>query len=73
MIKTWHTLPIPTRLVISYNATDGTLRYERRAVIAFTIGDNDDLTYMSAYGMTYTKSKLEYAFVEQLQDGVWQS
>ena len=44
MTKTWHTLPIPTRLVISYDATDGTLRYERRAVIAFTIGDNDNLT-----------------------------
>jgi hypothetical protein len=73
MIKNWHTLPIPTRLVISYDTTDGTLRYERRAVIAFTIGDNDDLTYMSVYGMTYTKSKHEYAFVEQLQNGVWQS
>lgn len=73
MIKTWIPISIPTRLVISYDSSDGTLRYERRAVIAFTIGDNDDLTYMSVYGMTYTKSKVEYAFVEQLQNGVWQS
>jgi hypothetical protein len=73
MIKNWHTLPLPTRVVIKFNKPDGTVDYVRHAAIAYTIGDNDQLTYMSVYGTTYTKTDREWAFVEILHEGTWQS
>jgi hypothetical protein len=73
MIRTWIPITIPTRIVLEWTNPDGTSTYTRRAVIAFCIDDAGVLTYMGCGGLDYTSKPRQFAFTEQLQNGVWQS
>lgn len=73
MIKTWHPIGIPTRVVLEIKQLDGTTEYRRRSVIAFSIDDAGALTYMTCSGIHYSTNPREFAFAEQLQNGEWQS
>jgi hypothetical protein len=73
MIRTWQPVNIPTRIVLEIEQPDGTFDYRRRSVIAFSINDAGVLAYMTCGGISYLSTPRQFAFVEQLQNGEWQS
>lgn len=73
MIRTWHPISIPTRIVVDRDRTDGTVEYSRYSVIAFSIDDAGILTYMTCSGLDYSNKPRQFAFAEQLQNGEWKS
>lgn len=73
MIRTWHPISVPTRVVLEIKQLDGTTEFRRRSVIAFSIDDAGVLTYMTCSGLDYSSKPRQFAFVEQLQNGEWQT
>lgn len=73
MIRTWIPINIPTRIVLEIKQLDGTTEYRRRSVIAFSIDDAETLTYMTCCGVDYSSKPRQFGFVEQLQNGEWQT
>ena len=73
MIRTWIPISIPTRVVLEIKQLDDTTEYRRRSVIAFSIDDAGVLTYMTCSGLDYSNKPRQFAFVEQLQNGEWQT
>lgn len=73
MIRTWIPIAIPTRIVLEIKQLDGTTKYRRRSVIAFSIDDAGAITYMTCSGVDYSSNPRRFGFAEQLQNGKWQS